>query len=316
MQFGTYLASILMHISVVLIALLIPSAPPIKLDKVVYQVSLVEGAPGGQLLPSPVLGHQGVESGVKKEVKQLESLPAKAQPLVENKVDIPAKQLETKPEPKLEAKPKPSSVPVEAKKPEPKPETKKPEPKPTPKPEPKKKEPVANTAKPTVKKKEEPKKKAEVKPKVSPQDAIKAALADAKKQAKKEDFSRQSALAGALAEFKKDSSKGTGGGGGGEGDGPGGGGINDVYAGLVMMAIRANWSMPTFSRENLVAVVRIKLDKSGKILDSDIEKSSGRADFDASAVNAVIRTKNLPEPPTKEQQDLLLNFNSLELMGG
>ncbi len=47
----------------------------------------------------------------------------------------------------------------------------------------------------------------------------------------------------------------------------------------------------------------------------EIVESSGRADFDASAVNAVLRTKTLPKPPTKEQQDLIISFNSLELAG-
>ena len=105
------------------------------------------------------------------------------------------------------------------------------------------------------------------------------------------------------------------GGGGGTGSGNGGGGIYDVYAAQVILAVQPNWSMPTYSRQNLVVQVRIKLDLAGTVMKVEIVESSGRADFDASAVNAVLRTKTLPKPPTKEQQDLIISFNSLELAG-
>ena len=105
------------------------------------------------------------------------------------------------------------------------------------------------------------------------------------------------------------------GGGGGTGSGNGGGGIYDVYAAQVILAVQPNWSMPTYSRQNLVVQVRIRLDISGTVLSAEIVEGSGRADFDASAVNAVLRTKVLPKPPTKEQQDLIISFNALELAG-
>ena len=106
-----------------------------------------------------------------------------------------------------------------------------------------------------------------------------------------------------------------GGGGGGEGDGPGGGGIYDVYMGQVILAVRPNWSMPTYSRANLSVQVNVKLDPNGKVLSCTVARSSGRAEVDASAVNAVIRTKVLPAPPTPDQQELLLTFNTQEMMG-
>ena len=105
------------------------------------------------------------------------------------------------------------------------------------------------------------------------------------------------------------------GGGGGEGDGPGGGGIYDVYVAQVILAVQPNWSMPTYSRNNMVVQVRIKLDKQGNVLDCHIERLSGRPEFDASAVNAIIRTKTLPPPPTPAQQDLVISFNSLQMLG-
>ena len=53
----------------------------------------------------------------------------------------------------------------------------------------------------------------------------------------------------------------------------------------------------------------------GKVLSCTVARSSGRAEVDASAVNAVIRTKVLPAPPTPDQQELLLTFNTQEMMG-
>ena len=60
----------------------------------------------------------------------------------------------------------------------------------------------------------------------------------------------------------------------------------------------------------MVVHVRIKLDPSGRVLDCKVEKSSGRPDYDASAVNAVIRTGTLPPPPTPAQRDIIISFNS------
>ena len=119
----------------------------------------------------------------------------------------------------------------------------------------------------------------------------------------------------ALADLEKQLGRTGVGGGGGEGDGPGGGGIYDVYVAQVILAIQPNWSMTTALRNNLVVQVRIKLDTQGNVLDCHIERSSGRPEYDASAINAIIRTKTLPPPPTPAQQDLVISFNSQQMMG-
>ena len=153
---------------------------------------------------------------------------------------------------------------------------------------------------------------------VDPSKALADALNDAKKKAGTSRGTKEkggkSSVAGALADFQK-SAGGAGGGGGGEGDGPGGGGIYDVYMGQVILAVRPNWSMPTYSRANLSVQVNVKLDPNGKVLSCTVARSSGRAEVDASAVNAVIRTKVLPAPPTPDQQELLLTFTTQEMMG-
>ncbi|MBR4423259.1 MAG: cell envelope integrity protein TolA, partial [Mailhella sp.] len=167
---------------------------------------------------------------------------------------------------------------------------------------------------------EKPVEKAEKKP-VAPANPAADALADARKQASGasgQGQSKGSAAASALKDLARELGGQTGvGGGGGQGDGPGGGGIYDVYAGLVIEAVRPNWSIPVMSRSNMVVQVRINLDRNGKVLDCSIEKSSGRPDFDASAVNAVQRTSEkgmFPKPPTRAQQDLLITFNSQDLI--
>jgi colicin import membrane protein len=73
--------------------------------------------------------------------------------------------------------------------------------------------------------------------------------------------------------------------------------------------------MPTYSRTNMVVQVQIRLDRSGKVLECNVLNSSGRPEFDASAVNAVLRTGELPPPPTSAQQELIVNFNSQMMMG-
>ena len=340
MNFGSVLFSIFLHALVVAVIWLWPSSPPIQLDRPVIQISLTMGAPGGDKLPSPVLGHVGSPAPAKPAAEPVLNTPEASRQSAEALPDATRlEKLEAKaealanPEREIQAKPVPAKTPPPAK-PEQKPapekdvvalnsqqkprKDKEPE---KPKPEAKPDKNAKDKTKPQAEKKEAPKqnKKGDDKPKEkkpSSEDVLKSALADARRaEAKnKRGSSGSSAVANALAKAQREA-KGTGGGGGGEGDGPGGGGLYDVYAGMVVMAVRPNWSMPTYSRDPLVAYVRVKLDPNGQVLDASLERSSGRADFDASAVNAVRRTQNLPKPPTPAQQEIVIAFNSLELMG-
>ena len=108
------------------------------------------------------------------------------------------------------------------------------------------------------------------------------------------------------------------GGGGGEGSGPGGGGLGDVYMGQVMLAVRPNWGFASAGRVNLVCVVNVKVDLQGRVQQTAVTRGSGNAQFDASAVNAIIRTSQsgqFPPPPSAEYTDLDLVFTLDELMG-
>uniref|UniRef100_UPI003AB70DB5 energy transducer TonB n=1 Tax=Desulfovibrio sp. TaxID=885 RepID=UPI003AB70DB5 len=103
-----------------------------------------------------------------------------------------------------------------------------------------------------------------------------------------------------------------------EGDGPGGGGLNDVDMGQVMLAVRPNWSFTSATRLNLVCVVRVKVNLQGEVEKVDVTQSSGNAQYDSSAANAIWRTSRagaFPPPPSEQYTELDLVFTLNELMG-
>lgn len=328
-MFGSYFFSILLHLALALLIFLWPSSSSVKLDQPMMQISVNMGAPGGNRMASPVLGPQGKLMPTKAAPQPApaeqaaSAVPVAREDTVQPKAE-PKKESQPKPKPKPE--PKPDEVALAQKKQPKKPkdeEEEEEEPKEKPKEKPKddgkkdKKE-ASENAKKTDDKAKPAKESDKKKDGVDPSKALADALNDAKKKAGTSRGTKEkggkSSVAGALADFQK-SAGGAGGGGGGEGDGPGGGGIYDVYMGQVILAVRPNWSMPTYSRANLSVQVNVKLDPNGKVLSCTVARSSGRAEVDASAVNAVIRTKVLPAPPTPDQQELLLTFNTQEMMG-
>ena len=147
-------------------------------------------------------------------------------------------------------------------------------------------------------------------------DPVAAALAQARKATSRTQSSdKGNAVEQALAQARRNAG-GTRGGGGGEGAGPGGGGLGDVYIGQVMLAVRPNWGFASATRRNLSCVVKVKVDKFGKIEQAQITRSSGNAQYDASAVNAIMRTSqagDFPPPPSQDYTDLDLVFSFDEL---
>ncbi|WP_165075185.1 MULTISPECIES: energy transducer TonB [unclassified Desulfovibrio] len=319
MQLASYILSLCLHAALILLIWFWPSSPPLRLDQRPVMISLVEGAPGGNRTPSPILGHMG---------EQAEGPLAPTPPAPQSEIAAPAREAarpEPVPAPPREAQPeqkRPEAVPIPRKdepKPEPMPEPKpepKPEPRPEPKPEPKKEEPKKPEPKKPEPKKPEPKKQEKPAPKKT--DPVAAALQQARKATSRaQSGDRGNAIEQALAQAQRRAG-GNRGGGGGEGDGPGGGGLGDVYMGQVMLAVRPNWGFASAGRLNLACVVRVKVDMQGKVLQAVVSQSSGNAQFDASAVNAVIRTGQageFPPPPSQEYTDLDLVFTFDELMG-
>lgn len=311
MRPASFLLSLALHAIFFLLAVYWPEEPPVRLDAAPVLISLVEGAPGGNRAPSPVLGPQGAPGN-----KLAPSLPAPvrqdvAPPVPVAAEPIPAPREEPKPEPRLEPElkpkePEPAAAPLAEKKrpvpPSPPKEEKAPRPPEAAKPAPPK------TAPP----KEAPRAKSP-----APADPVKAALEKARAASRESAPQRGNAVERALAEARRESG-GFGGGGGGEGEGPGGGGLLNVFLGQIKMAVRPNWQFTSASRRSIACLVRVRLDADGNVLNAQVEQSSGNPVFDASAVNAVVRTgalRQFPAPPGPEYYDLAVNFNSSELMG-
>lgn len=335
MNLAALIISICLHIALALIIWFWPQPAPLKLDKPPMMISLVEGATGGNRTPSPILGHMGeagdgpvapappapqaeIAAPARDEMRAPE---IKAPDALETPTPVkpePIQVPEKKPDPVEQPKPKPEPKKTEIAKPEPqkpepkKPEAKKPEPK---KPEPKKPEPKKPEPKKPESKKPEPKKQP---PKAKKPDPVAAALQQARKATSRASSGdKGNAVEQALAQARRGAS-GNRGGGGGEGAGPGGGGLGDVYIGQVMLAVRPNWGFASSGRQALACVVKVNVDMQGTVQRAEVTQSSGNAQFDASAVNAVIRTGNagqFPPPPNPEYMDLDLVFTLDEMTG-
>lgn len=327
MRLASYVLSLTLHLGLILAILFWPSPAPIKLDSMPVQISLVDGAMGGNRTPSPMLGPQGhkadkiappMPAPQKSEVSP-PAPTAQETPVAQSKQNLQKPEPQPTPKPKPQPEPEPEATPIaDKKKPEKKPDPPKEEPKEAPKKE-TKPEPKKET-KPEAKKEETKPKKEEAKAPESKKavDPVAEALAKAKAASSRESSpQRGTAVERALAEAKRKAG-GAGGGGGGEGDGPGGGGIGDVYIGQVMLAVRPNWGFASASRSNLTCSVRVQVDAQGKVLRAELEASSGNSLFDTSAVNAVKKTGadgQFPVPPGPQYHDLILSFNLNEMAG-
>lgn len=317
MRLASIFLSLAFHTVIILLIFFWPAPPPLRIQTPPMMISLVEGETGGARAPSPILGHTG-EAG---DGPIAPAPPApKADIAAPEQIKAPDIQAPAPEEPPVPARPEPIQIPEKQpepvkipeppreipKQPENKPEPKKPEPK---KPEPKKPEP---------KKPEPPKPPQKPAPRKPQVDPVTAALQQARKAtSRSESGDRGNAVEQALAQARRGAS-GTRGGGGGEGAGPGGGGLGDVYIGQVMLAVRPNWGYASPGRRSLACVVKVNVDMQGKVLNAAISQSSGNAQFDASAVNAVVRTGNagqFPPPPNQDYTDLDLVFTLDEMMG-
>ncbi|GFH62984.1 MAG: Tol-Pal system inner membrane component TolA [Candidatus Desulfovibrio kirbyi] len=294
MRLASYVLSLCLHLAVLLLVLFWPQRPLLRLDAPSVMISLVEGPPGGNRTLSPILGHMGAQSD--------DALKAPEAPAPKAEIVAPeralAQDLIKIPEP-----PKDRAAPIK---------------KPDVKPEPKT---VTTHPKPTSKIEEKPKKEEKKTdlPKPPNVDPITVALEQAQRKAssRADSGDRGNAIERALAQAQRRAG-GNRGGGGGEGDGPGGGGLGDVYIGQVMLAVRPNWGFASAGRANLICVVRVKIDMQGKVLQAVFSQGSGNSQFDASAVNAVLRTGQagqFPPPPSQQYTDLDLVFTLDELIG-
>ncbi len=312
MNWSSYLLSLCLHAAFILLALFWPTSPPVRLDSSPVMISLVDGAPGGNRTPSSILGKMGERTNGPQDISppaRKDEVARRARP-DSRSAPVEARE-ERAPEPKAPAarpRPREDAIPLAQKKKEEKPRETAKEP-PTPKEPPRKQDTPKKTEKATAKKSD----------KKATGDPVKDALAKARREAssRAESGDRGNAVEQALAQARRNAG-GTGGGGGGEGDGPGGGGLNEAYLGMVMLAVRPNWSFASASRANLSCVVHVRVDMQGEVQQATVTQSSGNAQYDASAVNSVWRTSRggaFPPPPSAEFGELDIVFTLNEMMG-
>ena len=228
MPLASYVLSLCLHIGIILIIWLWPASKPLVYPEQPVMISLVDGAPGGNKEPSPILGPMGAKAdgesapapaAKKAEVAQQEREETRAAPIKAPKDERPMKKEEPKkpelkPAPKQEVQPKEKAISPKKK------DIKKDEEKPKPqaKPQEQKQDQKQKTSGKDTKDSEN--KGAEDK------DAIASALNQARRKATSRtgsDSGGGSSVEQALAQARKNAG-GNRGGGGGEGSGPGGAG--------------------------------------------------------------------------------------------
>ena len=71
--------------------------------------------------------------------------------------------------------------------------------------------------------------------------------------------------------------------------------LTQSYTMLIQQRITQNWSRPPSARNDMKALIQIQMVPTGEIIDVIIKESSGNAAYDRSAVQAVKKTRQIPE---------------------
>lgn len=296
----SWLASLLLHLSVLVAAFLLgtPTGVRVDLNAPVYQVELFSlsaepPAPGAPGAPKP---------------------EAEARPAAEDKAPAEVKPIAApKPEPRVEPRPepKPDLKAIAAKEAE---EKKKAE-----------EESRRKAEEERKKAEEEKKRKAEEEKQKREQilaEALKAAQQEARKREKQDAASVQKELDALRKQVGSGAGPaavgpqvGSGAGGGGGPEGSTGTGIGSIaaYGRVVEQLIKANWRFPSATAQSpLVTQIEIRVAVDGSISGFRVLGTSGRPDYDASAVKAIQETRQLPPPPSPDLSVLIINFNNQE----
>jgi TonB family protein len=295
----------LVHV-VVLLGLLWWSRTPSRVPK---DIVWMEGGAGTGVaaaaeMPPPATP-EATPVTTPEEVKQ-EPTPEVA-PTAKSEIEIPSPTVAVTPTPTPIPTPKPSPTPTE--KPTPKP-TPRPTPKPTPKHKPK--------ASPT------PKKKATPKPKPTPDEeaAEEAKAVEKKKSVAKSALGKEESgeetsdkpVKKVVARGEGGETKNKGGGGsGGKGSGEGGASEFGWYGNMLHDRFYSEWVQPTsvVHSAKLSVLLRIRIQKDGRISDYSIAKSSGNPVVDDSVTAAAGRVKQVDPLPSglgDDYYDVNINF--------
>jgi colicin import membrane protein len=283
MRFCGWLGSFLLHLVIFVLVLYSPSGSKrirIDLNRPVYEVELINLLP-----PEPV------QKSVQKKVEKLTSQVKK------NELKLPSRREE---KPLKQKKPEPSKKVKKIKSPH---KARKP------------KVPLKDTKKISSRKIKKPEKtEAKRKKEPSAQEILAKALGSVKKQVRKKQKSEKMILASELAGLRQKVKQGKAGVTQGKAGLSGSSGLIAIYVRIAEEKIKKNWRFPRIGvNDDLIVQVEIVIDEKGKIIQSKIVKSSGRRDFDLSALKAIQETGFLPPPPARNIDKLIINFNLLEL---
>lgn len=73
------------------------------------------------------------------------------------------------------------------------------------------------------------------------------------------------------------------------------------YHALIIEKIQSQWIHSNFASRDLEAIISFKMDKDGKVLSHNVERSSGNYLFDLSAVKAILKASPLPPHPVERE---------------
>jgi len=80
------------------------------------------------------------------------------------------------------------------------------------------------------------------------------------------------------------------------------------YEDTVLQAIRQNWTLPIWlSRQNLSALIQIKIESSGRVASKSFQRSSGNKQFDNAVLQAIDDSQPFDAPPEKDRSRILDN---------
>lgn len=280
MGLASCLLSLLVHISLILLAVFAPwkgTDMRLDLDQPVYEVEVVRLPEQKEAVNVPrSRPSEQEEAGQKKQPAKQARTPPKAPPKAK---PVPAQKSEAVQIAKKEKKPQATRTPQ------------------------KKRESQSQ-------KSPEPRSREEVQ---TPESVMQQALQDASEQADKEDQSDEDVLGQELAQLRQQAAEQgvdleslgrTSSRKGSEG----------VYGALIRNRIQSNWRFPDMGREeDLQATVKITINDQGRITDHSLVQSSGDSQFDSSVLRAIDRTGNLQAPPSPELQSIQITFHLQEM---
>jgi TolA protein len=84
-----------------------------------------------------------------------------------------------------------------------------------------------------------------------------------------------------------------------------GGGAGDYYS-MITKEIWQQWVYPDTGKKDIEAIISVKILRDGTAIVQKVEKSSGNALFDRSAIRAIAKASPLPRPP--EEMEIGVRF--------